>query len=329
MNFYVLLVYAFFYRLYISIIFYTKYALGQIKLVKKAEPLDYDKKYQKYIKHYNESSHNEANSNIDDCLYDFEKRKEIFVNEKNDIERIWRTRLLYEFTERGNVLMFYNPYKLTFEYYSDAQIIPYKILQYIAKKYVSMNRCRDFYIDMLNKPDNKMLDVLRKEEDALKSKTMKVNDITKLVNKELQNKDNVFESLKDHRVPIKDKADKPVKEKPVEFSNKYVRLGKISDFNIIQKQPKKSIAQTNALLFSSKPIHKLTDFFDDLDIDDVENPFIIDGLVADAPEPQLLHTRPAKSQREQDEENLVGSLTQSTEKISSYKMFKMMKSQEQ
>jgi len=327
MNFYVLLVYAFFYRLYISIIFYTKYALGQIKLAKKVEPLDYDKKYQKYIKHYNESSHNEANSNIDDCLYDFDKRKEIFANDKNDIERIWRTRLLYEFTERGNVLMFYNPYKLTFEYYSDAQIIPYKILQYIAKKYVSMNRCRDFYIDMLNKPDNKMFDVLRKEEDALKSKTMKVNDITKLVNKELQNKDNVFESLKDHRVPIKDKADKPVKEKPVEFSNKYVRLGKISDFNIIQKQPKKSIAQTNALLFSSKPIHKLTDFFDDLDIDDVENPFIIDGLAADAPESQLLHTRPAKSQREQDEENLVGS--QSTEKISSYKMFKMMKSQEQ
>lgn len=330
MNFYVLLVYAFFYRLYISIIFYTKYALGQIKPMKKVEPIDYDKKYQKYIKHYNESSHDEANSNIDDCLYDFDKRKEIFVNEKNDIERIWRTRLLYEFTERGNVLMFYNPYKLTFEYYSDAQIIPYKILQYIAKKYVSLNRCRDFYIDMVNKPDNKMIDILRKEEDALKSKTMKVNDITKLVNKELQNKDNIFESLKDHRVPIKDNDNKPIKEKPIDFSNKYVRLGKIGEFNIIQKQPKKSIAQTNALLFSSRPINKLTDFFDDLDIDDVENPFVIDGLsAADVPEPQLLHTRPTKTHREQDEENLIGPLTQSTEKISSYKMFKMMKSQEQ
>lgn len=360
MNFYVLLVYAFFYRLYISIIFYTKYALGQIKPAKKVEPLDYDKKYQKYIKHYNESSHDEANSNIVADLYDFDKRKVIFAYDKNEVERIWRTRLLYEFTERGNVLMFYNPYKLTFEYYSDAQIIPYKILQYIAKKYVSMNRCRDFYIDMVEKPDNKMLDVLRKEEDALKSKTMKVNDITKLVNKELQNKDNVFESLKEHRVPIKDKgvdkggkavdkgvnkADKGgVKEKPIEFTNKYTRLGKISDFNIIQKQPKKSIAQTNALLFSSKPIHKLTDFFDDLDIDDVENPFVIDGLDAQnglttpnglatpngltngSDEPTPLHTRPAKSQREQDETDLIGPPP--TEKISSYKMFKMMKSQE-
>jgi len=206
-----------------------------------------------------------------------------------------------------------------------------------------MNRCRDFYIDMVEKPDNKMFDVLRKEENALKSKTMKVNDITKLVNKELQNKDNVFESLKDHRVPVKDKVEKPDNEKPIEFSNKYVRLGKISDFNIIQKQPKKSIAQTNALLFSSRPIHKLTDFFDDLDIDDVENPFVIDGLSTpnglstpdvDGFEPKLLHTRPTKIHREQDEENLVASPSpllppQPTEKISSYKMFKMMKSQEQ
>ena len=333
MNFYVLLVYAFFYRLYISIIFYTKYALGQIKPVKKIEPLDYDKKYQKYIKHYNESSHEEANSNIVADLYDFDKRKVIFADDKNEVERLWRTRLLYEFTERGNVLMFYNPYKLTFEYYSDAQIIPYKILQYIAKKYVSMNRCRDFYIDMVEKPDNKMLDVLRKEEDALKSKTMKVNDITKLVNKELQNKDNVFESLKEHRVPVKDKG--------------VDKGGKAVDKGGVKEKPKKSIAQTNALLFSSKPINKLNDFFDDLDIDDVENPFVIDGLDAqngltnglpnglanglangltngDLSTP--LHTRPAKSQREQDETDLIGPPP--TEKISSYKMFKMMKSQE-
>jgi len=338
MNFYVLLVYAFFYRLYISIIFYTKYALGQIKPVKKVEPLDYNKKYQKYIKHYNESPTDEANSSIDADLYDFDKRKVIFDDDKNEIERIWKSKLMLESTERGNVLMFYNPYKLTFEYYSDAQIIPYKILEYIAKKYVSMNRCRDFYIDMVEKPDNKMLDVLRREDDALKSKTMKVNDITKLVNKDLQNKDNVFESLKEHRVSVdkKTQANKNNEEKPVLYSNKYVRLGKVGDFNIIQKQPKKSIAQTNALLFGSRPIHTLTDFFDDLDIDDVENPFVIDGLAdgLDAPnglangsEPEVLHTRPAKSQREQDEADLTGHL-RSTEKISSYKMFKMMKSQE-
>jgi hypothetical protein len=80
-----------------------------------------------------------------------------------------------------------------------------------------------------------------------------------------------------------------------------VRLGKISEFNITQKPPKKSIAQTNELLFSSKPITKMTDFFDDLEIEE-ENPFAPIGLDQVAP------SAPIKD-----------------EKISSYKMFKNLK----
>jgi hypothetical protein len=139
-----------------------------------------------------------------------------------------------------------------------------------------------------------MIDILRKEEEAMKSKKMKVNDITKLVDKDLANKENVFESLKEHRIAAsssgpkgpkgpssgpKGPLTKPTqvletepKEKPLEFANKYVRLGKISEFNITQKSPKKSIAQTNEMMFSSKPINKITDFFDDLEIEE-ENPF--------------------------------------------------------
>ena len=252
-----MVVYAFFYRLYISAIFYTKYAMGQIKVTPKVPPLDYDQKYQKYIKYYNEAADADANSNIGPDLYDYDARKTLFTEEKNETERLWKTRILYESTERGNILFYYNPYRLSFEYYSDAQIIPYKILQYVAKKYVAMNRCRDFYIDMVNRPANKMVDVLRKEEEAMKSKKMKVNDITKLVDKELANKDNIFESLKDYRIavgspsvsgptgstaPLGPKVtNKDPKEKPLEFANKYVRLGKISEFNITQKPPKKNL----------------------------------------------------------------------------------------
>lgn len=332
MNIYFMVVYAFFYRLYISAIFYTKYAMGQIKITPKVPPLDYDQKYQKYIKYYNEAADADANSNIDPDLYDYDARKTLFAEEKNEPERLWKTRILYESTERGNVLFYYNPYRLSFEYYSDAQIIPYKILQYVAKKYVSMNRCRDFYIDMVARPANKMMVVLRKEEEAMKSKKMKVNDITKLVDKELANKDNIFESLKEHRIAVgspsvsgptgsssaavtKGHGQKPLnepKEKPLEFANKYVRLGKISEFNITQKPPKKSIAQTNELLFSSKPITRMTDFFDDLEIEE-ENPFAPIGLdqapTAIAPKvPEAAPLAPMKD-----------------EKISSYKMFKNLK----
>jgi len=324
MNIYFMVVYAFFYRLYISALFYTKYAMGQIKITPKVPPLDYDQKYQKYIKYYKEAADADANSNIGPDLYDYDARKTLFAEEKNETERLWKTRILYESTERGNVLFYYNPYRLSFEYYSDAQIIPYKILQYVAKKYVSMNRCRDFYIDMVDRPANKMVVVLRKEEEAMKSKKMKVNDITKLVDKELANKDNIFESLKEHRTTVSPPSavgspmtvSPPIvvgptvtkvtnkeesKEKPLEFANKYVRLGKISEFNITQKPPKKSIAQTNELLFSSKPITKMTDFFDDLEIEE-ENPFAPIGLDQVAPKAPL-----------------------KDEKISSYKMFKNLK----
>ena len=317
MNLYVMLVYAFFYRLYISVIFYTKYAMGQIKLVKKTPPLDYDKKYQKYVKHYKEATDTEANTNIVADLYDYDARKTLFAEEKNDTERLWKTRILYESTERGNVLFYYNPYKLSFEYYSDAQIIPYSILQYVAKKYVSMNRCRDFYIDMIERPQNKMIVVLRKEEEAMKSKKMKVNDITKLVDKSLTNTDNVFDSLKEHRTaatkgPAKEPKGtvtkpKEPKEKPLEFANKYVRLGKISEFNITQKPPKKSIAQTNEMLFSSKPINKMTDFFDDLEIEE-ENLFLPPSSSGQALATAKAEDPPMKE-----------------EKISSYKMFKNLK----
>jgi hypothetical protein len=244
----------------------------------------------------------------------------LFAEEKNNTERLWKTRILYESTERGNVLFYYNPYKLSFEYYSDAQIIPYNILQYVAKKYVSMNRCRDFYIDMIERPQNKMIVVLRKEEDAMKSKKMKVNDITKLVDKSLTNTDNVFESLKEHRTatskgPSKEtkgpSKPKETKEKPLEFANKYVRLGKISEFNITQKPPKKSIAQTNEMLFSSKPITKMADFFDDLEIEE-ENLFL---PPTKAQETHLIVEKPI----------VQVSAPMDTEKISSYKMFKNLK----
>jgi hypothetical protein len=160
-----------------------------------------------------------------------------------------------------------------------------------------------------------MIVVLRKEEDAMKSKKMKVNDITKLVDKSLTNTDNVFDSLKEHRTVAKgpvsketSKTTKPQvkepKEKPLEFANKYVRLGKISEFNITQKPPKKSIAQTNEMLFSSKPITNMSDFFDDLEIEEEENLFLPPTSEATI-----------KAEEPPNKE----------EKISSYKMFKNLK----
>jgi hypothetical protein len=235
----------------------------------------YDKSCKKYAEFYGKESADE-NSNIDPILYDFVKRKEVFASADNDFEKQWKSRILMENTPRGNVMMFFNPYLLSYHYYSDEQIIPYKILEQVATKYVVMYRCKDFFIDVEKRPGNKILEVLQKEEDSLKSKKMKVNDITKCVNIHSESKD-VFAALKDYRSeatkakPTDPKAnDKPTEPtKKVEepkFSNKFVRIGKMCEFNITQKPVDKKIKAVNELMFGEKPVNKVVDFFDDLEI---------------------------------------------------------------
>jgi hypothetical protein len=236
----------------------------------------YEKSCKKYADLYNKESADE-NSNIDPVLYDFLKRKEIFVSPDNELEKQWKSRILIENTPRGNVMIYFNPYLLSYQYYSDEQIIPYKILEQVATKYVIMFRCKDFFIDPEKRPSNKILEVLQKEEDSLKSKKMKVNDITKCVNIQSESKD-VFASLKNYRSEAKPTEAKPTEAKPTEepktkkkteepkFSNKFVRIGKMCEFNITQKPANKKIEAVNELMFGAKPVNKVVDFFDDLEI---------------------------------------------------------------
>ena len=239
----------------------------------------YDKSCKKYANLYGKET-NDENSNIDPVLYDFVKRKEVFASADNDFEKQWKSRILMENTPRGNVMMYFNPYLLSYHYYSDEQIIPYKILEQVATKYVVMYRCKDFFIDVEKRPGNKILEVLQKEEDSLKSKKMKVNDITKCVNIHSESKD-VFAALKDYRSEATKPTDpKPIKptdpnglkeptKKKVEepkFSNKFVRIGKMCEFNITQKPVDKKIKAVNELMFGEKPVNKVVDFFDDLEI---------------------------------------------------------------
>lgn len=238
----------------------------------------YDKSCKKYANLYGKET-NDENSNIDPVLYDFVKRKEVFASADNDFEKQWKSRILMENTPRGNVMMYFNPYLLSYHYYSDEQIIPYKILEQVATKYVVMYRCKDFFIDVEKRPGNKILEVLQKEEDSLKSKKMKVNDITKCVNIHSESKD-VFAALKDYRSEATKPTDKAIKptdpnglneptKKKVEepkFSNKFVRIGKMCEFNITQKPVDKKIKAVNELMFGEKPVNKVVDFFDDLEI---------------------------------------------------------------
>ena len=263
---------------YIIQFFKKKSSLPQIK-----QETQFEKSCKRYSEFYSRSTDDE-NSNIDKVLYDFDELKELFKESTNEHEKLWKSRILHENTPRGNVIMHYNPYTHTFVYYSDEQIIPYNVLEQVAKKYVIVYRCKDFFIDIPNRPDNKILDVLQKEEDSLKSKKMKVNDITKCVNAAPSDSKDVFAALKDYRstttttqstpsVPASTMISKKMAastEPKIKFSNKYVRIGKMCEFNILQKPPNKKIEAVNELMFGKTTVNKAIDFFDDDGCDDLE-----------------------------------------------------------
>ena len=73
---------------------------------------------------------------------DLEKGKAL----EKDLENL-KTNFILEKTPMGNVIMYYNHERSSFEYYTD-NIIPYRILDTVARKYVLTYDCCELYVDM-------------------------------------------------------------------------------------------------------------------------------------------------------------------------------------
>lgn len=87
------------------------------------------------------------NLNVDPVFFDKTLLAAALAPEQNALETQWRRRLLYENTPRGNIIMYYDPYKLGFAYYSDAASIPYSVLNAAAMRYCLTFACRDLFLD--------------------------------------------------------------------------------------------------------------------------------------------------------------------------------------
>jgi hypothetical protein len=90
--------------------------------------------------------HGDTNLNIHPDLY----REKSFKNNHDQdwciVENAWKSRILFQNTVQGNVIMYYDIYKQAFVYYSDMQV-SYKWLNYCAMRYVRLYFCRDFFVD--------------------------------------------------------------------------------------------------------------------------------------------------------------------------------------
>jgi hypothetical protein len=178
-----------------------------------------------------------------------------------------KNNFIIEKTPLGNVLMFYNNKKESFEYYSDNSM-PYMFLEVVGRKYVLTFNCRFLYVDMekeLEKYEKKINDEKEKlvREKEEKEKQEDLSSDTKTTAKK-----NVFAKFKSYnkdagsgRVnkapPPKNSIpnNKVVKNdnEPVllkENANHYTYEGKIANFNILQKVNRNKIDKKYSMTFT-------------------------------------------------------------------------------
>jgi hypothetical protein len=175
------------------------------------------------------------NLNIDAAFYSKKDLNALLVDPNNEIEKTWRRRILFESTPRGNIVMYYDAFKMGFAYSSDTQCLPYAVLNAVAMKYVLTYKCRDFFMDDLVTPVDQAsplikVHILEPPKEKKGEPEKKVNDFTKDTSAP-------FASLKKYKQPTiettKDtKKNEPVKEN---IQNKFLSLGKMVNFKFIQK----------------------------------------------------------------------------------------------
>lgn len=171
----------------------------------------------------------EPNKNIEPAFYQKQVLLEILKDPKNRFETEWKTRILYDNSPRGNIIMYYDPYKMGFSYYCDQKTVSYGILNAVAMKYVKIYRCLHFFIDENIVPEEKcspFIDIHFKEKEESKEKKQVQQHFIKRKTT-MQQVSNQYENGKL----------KPIE--PEKLQNKFIYLGKVANFQWIQPAVKK------------------------------------------------------------------------------------------
>jgi hypothetical protein len=191
------------------------------------------------------------------CLWDGETVLEnIEVKEEEVVEELYEDKYplvkdlsgnkpinttIIEHTPDGSVIMSYNYDKEGFEYWVDNKNIKYNYLETVARKFVRMNFCCDLYIDRKEniKKQNEELDRIEKEEKEEKEEEQKKKEKMDQEFKELEEEDSVFVKSK---LCIKEKQKKEIIDRTkiaATEANKYIRVGKCSEFKWLKKTEKR------------------------------------------------------------------------------------------
>jgi hypothetical protein len=196
-----------------------------------------DERNRKFQDSYTDTAIN-YNENIDPIVYNREQFNKAIQDENNEFEPQWSRRIMMECTPRGNLIMVYNLYKQSFDYYAD-NYIPHQLLTAAAMKYVVIYRCRDFFIDSNYVP---------KESPSKITLAIKALDDSKKKEKEVKNKDGEkikgpFVRNKVSSSSTEKKPDTKTVDQNEKHINKFSYMGKIANLSILRKP--KRVHETN------------------------------------------------------------------------------------
>lgn len=187
---------------------------------------------------FGELSRSEYNQNIDPLFYDRAAYKKLMEEPNNFLEKEWKSRILYENTPQGNIIMYYDIYKEGFVYYSDQTSIPYKLLNIVAIKYTITYRCIDFYIDEQFIPNNPsfMIKFMHDEEQSENEKKQKIRKELLSMNEKINSSSSLNHRDNSPFVKFKSSTKTTKTEEPTNYiRNKFIYMGKVNNFSMIQK----------------------------------------------------------------------------------------------
>lgn len=273
-------IYFFFKRFYFNFLLfclqlYYSFVPRQI-LEKKETILDASAKYiekqkSRFLSKFSLPIIDQLSSNIDSVFYSKSDFQELILNTDNSLEKIWKSRILFESTPRGNIMMYYDAYKMGFAYSSDSTGIPYPILNAVAMKYVTVYRCFDFFMDNEITPEDnpsKMIKIHFQDEkkESAQTKQKDVSSDTKLPNP-LKFDNSAFAKFKNYSKKPENPNDingrekntsETVSEKKKEYvRNKFISLGKLMNIEFTQPISTKNSRYSSLNGFHSKLLDNL------------------------------------------------------------------------
>jgi hypothetical protein len=197
------------------------------------------------------------NQNIRDSLYDYKT----FSSENKAFQQLeteWTRRILFQHTNYGNVILYYDLYRQAFVYYSDTQI-PYTTLNLCAMKYIRLYACRDFFVDTQVLPEDFINPFNQMKEDEIKREKEKQREKRKKQNLQLDH--SVFVTKKKYTQKERKNETNETNESPPKpvYKNNFRYLGKTLNYSFLQAMPKKK-TQPNPQLSKTSPISDHYDY---------------------------------------------------------------------